>query len=264
MGETQTEHLDEITINKLVQTLMIENPVERRRFEQHQDFDEIFPPEHWTARFSQTIYENEKSYSNLYENELSRDFRNWLISNGISVREYTAIVGPVQFNSLTFASRSVFPETTGNTGWKICFLGFPALRLIVAGLCHHHRDNTSQRKLSRTSERLRQAAIQTLSEDATKIAEEYDYAQSDHYDEGALLGNKFASIGRLDIRPFGAEKLGLRCVRNTTAKKIIATFFFIQGSHDSEYLATDSENGNQGSRVIQDLKVIASELAKGQ
>lgn len=230
--------------------------------------ERYLPRSEWLVTHAPIRYNEAATYENLLNQEMGGDFREFLESRSIGAADYGGILGPIQFNAIRAQLRSVFPSRNGTTGWKVVLLGFPALQLVVFALGHHYGDTRSQRIVGEASERLRHVALEHVSAESKERLTDYPAATPADWDDRGLMTKPILSIGGLDISAYdqgaGAK---LRHVRNTSAKKEIATFFFRHALPISELNATKVEDefgpaSSEGNYHLALIRRVARELGK--
>lgn len=224
----------------------------------------FFPPDVWHSRQEQILYSSD-AYNNLLTAEMGKGFRSWLVDRGFTAESYGAELGPVQYSAVRAKLKSVFPDQRGNAGWQLVLLGFPSLKTIVFGLSHNYNGETSQNKLGSASALLRKSALSQLSDSVAEIASQYRSAEQADWDDSGLMKKPVLSIAGIDISTYdNSSGAKLRFVRNTTAKKDLACFFFLDSALDSEFNALSATNvaESHGSLKLRELIEIAIELAE--
>lgn len=85
---------------------------------------EGFPPDVWGCTEDVNTY-GPGAHANLYNTEIRSDFKTWLSDQGVSLDDYAAAVGPVQYASAQIFLGSLFKRARNNRGWRLRILGFP-------------------------------------------------------------------------------------------------------------------------------------------
>lgn len=214
-----------------------------------------YPSPAWMISKSENLY-GVGAHRNLFQQEMPRDFRDWLNTQGIDESDYATSVGDVQYVSAQMHLASVMPENRSNRGWRVRAIGFPALRLIAVGLASNYQGTQNQNAMGRASARIRDTAMSVLEESAREQLRALPSATASDWDERGLMGSPVRSIGPIDISGYddgaGAR---LRMIRNTTVKKEIATFFAIKGFAGAEFVQS-------AGQAFQDLRMIANQLGQ--
>lgn len=198
----------------------------------------LFPGELWgTFRRSSTFAA--ASLSNLFHQEMPRNFKSWLEANGIGEEGYASHIPTVQFNSVDIYLNHLF-DTPYNrdTGWRIQLLGFPAVQITVIGLAHAPEGDQNQNRLGQVSALIREAALKILANNAElkPLLESYPSATRDHWDGSSLIPTSVRTIGGLNISAYDGN-IRLNMIRNTSAKRQIATYFAITSLTRSDFEA---------------------------
>lgn len=214
-----------------------------------------YPSPSWVTTKSENVY-GPDAHRNLYQQEMPRDFRDWLSNNGVDGAQYADAVGSVQYASAQMHLSSVMPERRANRGWRVRAIGFPSLGLIAVGLSSNYQGTQSQNSMGIASARIRDTARSFLEERTLSFLEALPSATSEDWDERGLMPSPITSIGPIDISGYddgsGAK---LRMVRNTTVKKELSTFFAIRGM-------TSDEFEGAGGDLLLNLRSIAGELGR--
>lgn len=205
-------------------------------------------PEGWVTECRQDPAGEPK---NMFETEISKEFQKYLQQKGLNAYSYAKHVGPVQFNWIecqppNFADKG----RASRKGWRIALGACPPLNFAVAGIRHHHGDDTSQKRLTEVSQNLYQAAEDLLEEETL---DGFRPIETSDFDGGNLLPSDVTQVGTLDLNdyPHGAS---ITMVRNTTGKKALATFFILT------HLELDDEN--KFWNTLGDLTKVATMLAQ--
>ncbi len=216
---------------------------------------EGFPPPIWGCTKDVNNY-GPGAHSNLFNTEIRRDFKTWLSDHGVSLDDYTAAVGPVQYVSAQIYLSSLFTRAVNNKGWRVRILGFPSLKIIACGLASHYQGTMNHNHMGEASARIRSRALEVLSGENKTALGEWPAATAEHWEERGLMPEPASYIGDLDISSFD-EGLGarLRMVRNTTVKKELATFFAIKGMTADVFVS-------EGPALLDTLRQIAFELGR--
>lgn len=216
---------------------------------------EGFPPSVWGYDYTINPY-GPGSHANLYNTEIRSDFRNWLSGRGVSLDDYAAAVGPVQYASVQIFLGSLFKKARNNRGWRLRILGFPALNIVACGLASHYQGTQNHNLMGEASARIRSRALEVLNGETRAALSEWPSATSEHWEERGLMPEPVSHIGGLDISSFedgGGAKL--RMIRNTTVKKELATFFAITGMTAEAFLS-------EGPVLLDTLRRIALDLGR--
>ena len=216
---------------------------------------EGFPPPIWGCTKDVNVY-GPGAHNNLYNTEIRSDFKAWLSAGGVSLDDYTAAVGPVQYASAQIYLSSLFKRALNNKGWRVSILGFPSLNIVVCGLSSHYQGTMSQNLMGAASARIRSRALEILSGEARAALSDWPSATSEHWEERGLMPEPVTHIGDLDISSFddgGGAKL--RMIRNTTVKKELATYFAIKGMTAEAFVS-------EGPALLDTLRRIALDLGR--
>lgn len=257
VSSSMPEALDEAQLYAIEAFLLAgsQAAIENSWNEAEQALRRCYPSPAWVISKSENLY-GAGAHRNLFQQEMPRDFRDWLTTQGIGEDEYAAGVGAVQYASAQMHLASVMPENRSNRGWRVRAIGFPALRLIAVGLASNYQGTQNQNAMGRASERIRDTAMSVLEERTRALLSTLPSATASDWDERGLMEVPVHSIGPIDISGYddgaGAR---LRMVRNTTVKKEVATFFAIRGF-------TQTEFAQSAGQVFQDLRSIANELGR--
>ena len=212
-----------------------------------------FPPDVWVVNQSVNPY-GPGAHSNLYLVESRQDFRGWLQAQSVSVDDYAAAVGPIQYVSVQLHLNSLMPRARANRGWRIRLMGFPPVGVIALGLASHYQGTQNQNEMGAASALIRSRALEVLTGDAKHELEDWPAATAEDWERRGLMDSPALSIGDLDISGFDEGRGAmLRMIRNTTVKKELATFFAIKGLSESEFL-------QGGAEYVTSLKKIALAL----
>lgn len=216
---------------------------------------ERFDPNVWNASYSVNPY-GAGAHSNLYNVEGQRDFKLWLEQNSVSVEDYAAAVGPIQYVSAELHLLSLLPRARSNKGWRVRAIGFPSIGIVACGLGSHYQGTQNQNEMGRASELIRARALEVLTGEAKHALEQWPSATATDWEERGLMSGPIHHIGSLDISGFDEGRgAKLRMVRNTTVKKELATFFAVRG-------LTLDEFHNSGAECLLTLRDIALELGR--
>ena len=215
-----------------------------------------YPSPAWVTTKSENIY-GPDAHRNLYQQEMPRDFREWLANSGVDAVQYADAVGNVQYASAQMHLASVMPERRSNRGWRVRAIGFPPLGLIAVGLSSNYQGTQSQNSMGIASARIRDTARSFLEEHTLSLLDALPSATSEDWDERGLMSTPITSVGPIDISGYDdGSGARLRMVRNTTVKKELSTFFAIQGM-------TADEFQDAGGDLLLNLRSIAGELGRG-
>jgi hypothetical protein len=220
--------------------------------------EKIFPVKTWGTFQRPSLFEKSSSKPNLYRQEMQAPFRNWLQEKGIGESEYIAQIPDVQFNTLDIWPRRLFDEPyKDDRGWRIQMLGFPAMQILVMGLAHAPQGNQSQDMLGAASNLIRDAATVMLTNDGEikPLLETYQAATSDDWNEGNLIPASVKFIGSLDISGY-ADGPRLKFIRNTSAKRQIASYFAVVGMTREDF-----ETGS-GVLHLRNFRAIAAKIGE--
>lgn len=216
---------------------------------------EGFPPDVWGCTEDVNTY-GPGAHANLYNTEIRSDFKTWLSDQGVSLDDYAAAVGPVQYASAQIFLGSLFKRARNNRGWRLRILGFPPLNIIACGLASHYQGTQNHNQMGEASARIRSRALEVLNGETRAALSEWPSATSEHWEERGLMPEPVGHIGGLDISSFdegGGAKL--RMIRNTTVKKELATFFAIRGMTVETFIS-------EGPVLLDTLRRIALDLGR--
>ena len=177
---------------------------------------EGFPPEAWVADHAVNTY-GPGAHRNLYDVESQRDFREWLQQEGVSVDDYAAAVGPLQYVSIQLHLLSLMPRARSNRGWRVRIIGFAPLGIVACGLASHYQGTQNHNQMGRASALIRSRALEVLTGESKQALEGWPAATSNEWEERGLMAEPVHKIGDLDLSTFDEGKgAKLRMIRNTT------------------------------------------------
>jgi hypothetical protein len=216
-----------------------------------------FPEDTWGISWATVDYDpNGSAHQNIYDSETVADYRAWLAATGIDASAYALALGPTQYVSIDLHLLKLKERLKKNEGWRVRLIGFPAIDLLVVGLASNHNGSQAESRSAKGSARINAAAMRVLSAVPAGALASYDLPTRDHWSERALMPAPLMRIGNIDLTgykgPNGESGAALRMVRNTTAKKDIATFFAIRGVFRESFDA----------QQVGDLRTIALELGE--
>lgn len=216
----------------------------------------IFPAALWGIDFECSEYTAD-NFNNLWNNELRKPIRHRLESQGLAQADYTGWLGKIHFINIGIFRRSVFSAHKSNIGWRVAILAMPAANVIVTGIASHYQGGQRHAQLGLASNLLFDAAKDGLAGTGTGVSLPGRKVQADDWDREGLIKTPVQKVAGVDLTTVaGVDRLILKDVRTTTAKKIIASYITIEphsaGVAEPALLAS-----------LRDIEKAASALASG-
>lgn len=189
----------------------------------------IFSPGKWEIGIECSEYTGDNK-KNIWQNELRKPIRARLESGGVSEDDYSAWLGDIYFISIAIHRKSVFPAGhKSNVGWRVALLAMPAAGITATGIASHYQGGQRHAGLGLASNLLFDAARDGLEGSGTGVTLPGRKVSAADWDRDGLITDPITDIAGIDLSSIpGIDHLIIKDVRNTTAKKIIASYITIQ------------------------------------
>lgn len=201
-------------------------PIEQSKKKTEEFLTTIFPNTQWGIDTNFVPYTDDNKKS-IWTHELRSIVKNSLQSNKKSENDYAEWLGDIYYSYVSVYPKSLFPKYRSNAGWRIVLLSIPRAEVVAIGIASHYQNAQNHKNLGLVSN-----FFFEFTQNALKEKGELSFTPrkitADDWDRDGLFTSKITKIAGIDIQKNIPQGLLIKDFRNTTLKKILASFIAIK------------------------------------